>query len=124
MKKFSFLLLLTGLVPLLASCKQNPDYFSHVSELRSDLFTASEEEFSLTVACITREHPYNNDGIKATLTDVVEITLEGEADEYRVYLLGGEQIGGEMSFRNTRGDFYFSQGVKSFPETSVTLRVE
>ena len=98
MKKFSFLLLLTGLVPLLASCKQNPDYFSHVSELRSDLFTASEEEFSLTVACITREHPYNNDGIKATLTDVVEITLEGEADEYRVYLLGGEQIGGEMSF--------------------------
>ena len=124
MKKFSFLLLLTGLVPLLASCKQNPDYFSHVSELRSDLFTASEEEFSLTVACITREHPYNNDGIKATLTDVVEITLEGEADEYRVYLLGGEQIGGEMSFRNTRGDFYFSQGVKSFPKTSVTLRVE
>ena len=78
----------------------------------------------MTVACITREHPYNNDGIKATLTDVVEITLEGEADEYRVYLLGGEQIGGEMSFRNTRGDFYFSQGVKSFPETSVTLRVE
>ena len=124
MKKFSLLLLLTGLVPLLAACKTNTDYFSYVSELRSDLFTASEEEFSVTVACITREHPYNNDGIKATVSDVVEITLEGEADEYSVYLLGGEQIGGEMSFRNTRGDFYFSQGVKSFPEASVTLRVE
>lgn len=124
MKKFSLLLLLTGLVPLLASCKQSPDYFSYVSELRSDLFTASEEEFTLTVACISREYPYNGDGIKAPLSDVVEITLEGDADEYSVYLLGDEQMGGEMSFRNTRGDFYYSQGVTSFPEGSVSLRVE
>ncbi|MDE6411420.1 MAG: hypothetical protein K2L02_02660 [Clostridia bacterium] len=124
MKKFSFLLLLTGLVPLLSACKSKPDYFSYVSELRSDLFTASEEEFSLTVACISREYPYNSDGIKAPLSDIVEITLEGDADEYSVYILGEEHMGGEMSFRNTRGDFYFSQGVKSFPEGSVTLRVE
>lgn len=124
MKKFSFLLLLTGLVPLLSACKTKTDYFSYVSELRSDLFTASEEEFSLTVACISREYPYNSDGIKATLSDIVEITLEGDADEYSVYILGDEHMGGEMSFRNTRGDFYFSQGVKSFPEGSVTLRVE
>lgn len=124
MKKFPALLLLTGLVPLLASCKQSPDYFSFVSELKSDLFTASEEEFSLTVACISREYPYNGDGIKAPLSDIVEITLEGDADEYSVYILGEEHMGGEMSFRNTRGDFYYSQGVKSFPEGSVTLRVE
>lgn len=124
MKKFPVLLLLAGLVPLLVSCKQSPDYFSHVSELRSDLFTADEEEFSLTLACISREYPYNGDGIRAPLSDLIEITLEGDADEYSVYLLGEETMGGEMSFRNTRGDFYFSQGVKSFPEGSVSLRVE
>lgn len=124
MKKLPVLLLLTGLVPLISACKQSPDYFSYVSELRSDLFTASAEEFSLTVACISREYPYNSDGIKAPLSDLIEITLEGNADEYSVYLLGGEQAGGEMSFRNTRGDFYYSQGVKTFPEGSVTLRVE
>ena len=111
-------------LPLLAACNKAPDYFNYVSELRSDLFVASEEEFSLTVACISREYPYINDGIKATLSNIVEITLEGEADEYSVYILGEEHMGGEMSFRNTRGDFYYSQGVKSFPEGSVSLRVE
>lgn len=45
MKKLPVLLLLTGLVPLISACKQSPDYFSYVSELRSDLFTASAEEF-------------------------------------------------------------------------------
>ena len=124
MKKFSALILLTGLLPMLAACKRGPDYFTYVSELRSDLFVASEEEFSLTVACISREYPYNGDGIKAPLCDLVEITLEGDADEYSVYIMGEEHMGGEMSFRNTRGDFYYSQGVKSFPEGSVTLRVE
>ena len=111
-------------MPLLSACQRGPDYFSYVSELRSDLFVASEEEFSLTVACISREHPYINDGVKAPMTSVVEITLEGKADEYSVYILGDEAMGGEMSFRNTRGDFYYSQGVKSFPKESVTLRVE
>ena len=124
MKKLSSLILVAGLFPLLVACKQAPDYFTYVSELRSDLFVASEEEFSLTVACISREYPYINDGIKATLSNVVEITLEGDADEYSVYILGEEHMGGEMSFRNTRGDFYYSQGVKSFPEGSVSLRVE
>lgn len=113
-----------GVVPLLSACKKSPDYFSYVSEIRSDLFTAQEEEFSLTVACISREYPYNCDGIKAPLSDLIEITLEGNADEYSVYLMGDEHMGGEMSFRNTRGDFYYSQGVKSFPEGSVSLRVE
>ena len=124
MKKFTSLILLAGLLPLLAACKKSPDYFAYVSELRSDLFTASEEEFSLTVACISREYPYINDGIKAPLSDVVEITLEGDASEYSVYILGEESFGGDMSFRNTRGDFYYSQGVKSFPQGSVSLRVE
>ena len=123
MKKLS-LLFLVALLPLLAACGKSPDYFTYVSELRSDLFLASEEEFTLTVACISREHPYINDGIKANMSDLVEITLEGDAKEYSVYILGDEQVGGEMSFRNTRGDFYYSQGVKSFPEGSVSLRVE
>ena len=124
MKKFTSLLLLLGVLPLITACKKAPDYFNYVSELRSDLFVASEEEFSLTVACITREYPYITDGIKATMCSVIEITLEGDADEYSVYLLGEDKMGGEMSFRNTRGDFYYSQGVKTFPEGSVSLRVE
>ena len=124
MKKIASLVFLAALLPLLTACQRGPDYFSYVSELRSDLFVASAEEFSVTVACISREHPYINDGVKAPLSDVVEITLEGDQDEYSIYILGDEVMGGEMSFRNTRGDFYYSQGVKSFPKGSVTLRVE
>ena len=31
--------------------------------------------------------------------------------------------GGETSFRNTRGDYFYSQTVEAFPETSVTMRI-
>ena len=122
MKKLPTLILLLGLAPLVSACAKKTDYFDYVSELRSDLFVASEEEFTLSVACITRESPYINDGIKATMCQVIEITLDGDADEYSVLLDGG--VGGEMSFRNTRGDFYYSQSVTSFPKDSVNLRVE
>ena len=123
-KTFLPLLILVGILPLFTACKHKPDYFAYVSELRSDLFMASDDEVSVSVACISREYPYNGDGIKAPLCDLIEITLEGDADEYSVHILGEENIGGDMTFRNTRGDFYYSQGVKSFPQTSITLRIE
>ena len=119
-------ILLGALLPALTACGEY-DYTAHISEERSDLFCAQTDEFSLTLSCVLREYPYVSDGVPCDMTKSVEITLTDAqgAKDYSVYLLGGEkEIGGEMSFRNVRGDYYYSQGVEVFPEASVTLRVE
>ncbi len=118
------MLLVTSLFPLTA-CNQT-DYQSYLSEIRSDLFVAETQEFSLQLACISREKPYQADGIPCERTDFIEITLKDlqGVSEYRVFICGEKQTGGEMTFRNVTGDYYYSEGVTEFPEGTVSLRVE
>lgn len=123
-KKFSCLFVLLAALPLLASCR-GYDYTKHISELRSDIFRAETEEFTVTICCISREYPYLSDGIPSPRSDVVEISLVPVAaaiEDYFVYL--GDGTGGEMSFRNTHGDWFYSESVKIFPEHSVEVRVQ
>ncbi len=113
------------MLPALTACGET-DYAQYVSEARSDLFCAQTEEFSVTVACVAREYPYLADGVPSTKTTLVEITLKDErnVDGYRVFLCGEKEIGGELSYRNVRDDYFFSQSVEVLPEKSVSLRVE
>ena len=127
-RKFAGLSLLL-LVPALAACGGGYNYAAHLSEVRSDIFCAETEEFSVTLNCVSREYPYAADGVASPMQKLVEISVspaENTAEEYSVYVLGenGEQIlGGEASFRNFAGDWYFSESVEVFPEASVTLRI-
>ncbi|MBO7297662.1 MAG: hypothetical protein J6U60_01290, partial [Clostridia bacterium] len=58
----------------LASCKKNEvDYFSYVSELRSNILLASDEDFSLRVYAVEKEYPYSTDGIKRECTNRTEV---------------------------------------------------
>jgi len=126
MKKLLFgLVALFSAVPLLCSCNKKEDYFSHVSEIRSDIFRAEENEFTVTLSCVCREVPYASDGIASPKSDLVEISLVTELRcDFSVYLVGSKEIGGEMSMRTSRGDYFYSEGVETFPQSSVTLRVE
>ena len=125
-KLFCSLLMLVPVLPALTGCSSY-NYDKHLSEVRSDLFCAQTEEFSLTLSCVSREYPYAADGVAAPMSDLVEISLRPVAaamTEYTVTAVyeGGEW-GGEMSFRNAQSDYYYSQGVEVFPSDSVTLRV-
>lgn len=128
MKKFllSFLIVLL-LLPLATACGAGYDYTVHISEARSDVFRAETDEFTVTVSCVSREHPYGADGVACPKSDTVEISLvpaQKPAEDYSILLeSGGKSVGGEMSFRNAFGDWFFSQGVESFPEGSVSLTV-
>lgn len=123
-KKFSSLILLCSLLPALGGCS-GADYSSRISESRSDLFCAETEDFTLTLACVSREYPYIADGVPCTRSDYVEVVLSGgTADDYEVqFTVAGKSYGGEMSFRNVTGDYFFSQGVSEFPEGSVSVNV-
>lgn len=117
--------LLLFLLPALAACGKY-DYFSHVSDERSDLFCAETEEYSVTVACLEREYPFLTDGVVSPRSKTVEVVLTETVPtgaEYEVYFLEDTPRGGDMSFRGVSGDFYYSRGVEQFPSGSVSLRV-
>jgi len=118
-------ILLALLLPVATGCEKTVDYTSRISEIKSDLFLADTEEFSLTLSCVSREYPYNADGIPAPRTDIVEIVLKDKQDEdkYEIYLSENRSVGGEMSYRSVKDDFYFSQGTEAFPEGQVALTV-
>ena len=127
MKKMFLLLVPLFALPFLAACKQE-DYSRHLSDVRSDIFVAETEEFSLAISCITRETPYAADGVACNTRDMLEIVLKPseEADgtaSYSAALHGTPSVSGELSYRSVRGDYYLSQGVTDFPEGSVTVRI-
>ncbi len=113
-------------LPLLAACGKPYDYSAHVSELRSDIFKAETDEFSVTLSCVSREYPFAADGVACPKADLVEISLVPvqKNDTYSVFFKTstGEQ-GGEAAFRNACGDYFFSESVTAFPEGSVSIRV-
>lgn len=126
-KRFGIFLVLLAVLPALAACGKSYDYDAHISELRSDIFRAETEEFTVTLSCVSREYPYASDGVACPKSDLVEISLVPTAaviENYEVYVCGEEEYGGETTFRNTHGDFYFSQSVKSFPQGTVSLRIQ
>lgn len=101
------------------------DYSAHLSDVRSDLFCAETDEFTVTLSCVSREYPYVSDGVASARTDLVEIVLtSAESEDYEIYVLSDAVWGGDMSFRNVTGDYFYSRGVTEFPQDSVSLRVE
>lgn len=124
MKKAFFAFLPVCLVFATTACGDY-DYSAHLSDVRSDLFCAETEEFNVTLSCVSREYPYVSDGVASDRTDLVEIVLTSDASEdYEIYVLDDSVWGGDMSFRNVTGDYFYSRGVNGFPKDSVSLRVE
>lgn len=124
-KVFCILCALFAVLPMLTGCG-GYDYSKHISEARYDLFTAETEEFSLTLSCVAREYPYLSDGIACPMTKTAELSLrpkERAAGGYELYVRGETEWGGDASFRNTHGDYFYSQGVEVFPEKQVTVRI-
>lgn len=128
-RRYFALMALTCAIPALTACGKAYDYTQHLSEVRTDIFRAETENYTVTISCVSREYPYLMDGISCPRSDLLEISLLPVAaaiGRYEVYVSGGgmeRELGGEALFRNAHGDFFYSEGVTLFPEGSVNVRV-
>jgi hypothetical protein len=112
---FLFLLLiaLVALLPLSAfsACKKSVEYFSYVSELRSNIFLAEADGFSLRIHSLSKEIPYAADGIPkktATITEVKLVAPDGGKTCRLTFQVNNQEYGGEMSFDNVKTEYYLS----------------
>lgn len=93
------------------SCKSKLEYFDYVSELRSNIFLAHNEDFFLRIYAAEKETPYLPDGIKketSCRTEVYLVAPSGEKNCELSFSVNGKTYGGEMSFDNVRAEYYYS----------------
>ena len=95
----------------LGSCNKKIEYFDYVSELRSNIFLAKTEEFSLRIHATMKESPYSTDGIPRECFSRMEAYLlapEGDKTVRLSLQIDGQTQGGEMSYDNVKGEYYYA----------------
>ncbi len=120
------LILLILCLPVFGGCTKQIDYFSYVSELRSNVFIHKDDEYSLRVYSLIKESPYQTDGIVSKTNVRTEIRLIAPSGEktYAVYFtFDGTEYGGEMSFDNVKSEYYYACPVDVSKCSTLDLRL-
>lgn len=110
-----FLVAFSFFSPLISATK-NLDYFDYVSELRSNLLTAKDKDFSLRVFAVEKEYPYVADGVKRETTLRTEIYLTAPTGDEPCsvsFSVNGKNYGGEMSYDNVKSEYFYSVSADS-----------
>lgn len=104
-------LILVCLSACLFACQKEINYFDYVSELRRNVFLASDDEFSLRIYSIQKESPYSPDGVPREMNVRTEFWLvapSGEKECNLSFTFDGETYGGEMSYDNVKAEYYLA----------------
>lgn len=107
---FAFTLLLIS-VFFLGGCQKKCDYFDYVSELRSNIFLAETEDFSLRIYAVKKENPYKMDGVPQESSSLFEAYMVAPSSNETANLLfqiDGKDYGCEMSFDNVKCEYFYS----------------
>ena len=120
------LLLLLCLSACLFSCKKEICYFDYVSELRNNVFLASDDEFSLRIYSVQKESPYSADGVPREMNVHTEIWLvapSGDQECNVSFTFGDETHGGEMSYDNVKAEYYLSCNLDVSTLSTITCSI-
>lgn len=112
---------------LLAACNKEIDYFDYVSELRSNIFLAEADGFSLRIYAVTKENPYLTDGIpmeRSTRVEAYLIAPEGDEACNFAFTYADKTHGGEMSFDNVKTEYYYSCTLDVSEATELPCHIE
>ena len=108
--RFVLLSILVAVSALLISCKKTVNRFDSVSEIRSNILLASSDEFSLRIYIGEREVPYSTDGVARETSprfDAYMVAPNGTKTYNFHFKIGSETYGGEMSYDNVKGEYYY-----------------
>ncbi len=104
-------------------CQKKIDYLNYASEIRKNIFLAKTDTFSLRIYDSVKESPYAPDGVpqeRFSRLDAYLHTPEGNKSVHFTFTFEGENYGGEMSYDNVRGEYYYSASI-SLPEGVMSL---
>ncbi len=105
------LLFLAPFLLFFSACQKKIEYFDYVSELRNNLFLARTEEFSLKIYSVVKESPYSPDGVAQPSAPRFEAYLVAPSGDKTVslsFLAGGKEYGGEASYDNVKGEYFYA----------------
>lgn len=97
-------------VCVFSACKKTVDYFSYVSENRSNIFLCNTDDFSLRVYATDKESPYESNGVPCEVFPRTELYLTAPSgvENYSVtFTVDGIAYGGELSFDNVKAEYYY-----------------
>ena len=120
------ILLFLCLCACMCSCKKEIRYFDYVSELRNNIFLASDEEFSLRIYSVQKESPYSADGVPRETNIRTEIWLvapSGDRECNVSFEFDGKTQGGEMSYDNVKAEYYLSCNLDISALSSLTCSI-
>lgn len=129
-KIFTLLLFLLPCVFFCAfftACAKKINYYDYVSELRSNIFLAEEENFSLRAYALFKESPYAMDGIPKSPSPRMEaymIAPNGANTCTISFEYQGENYKGEMSYDNVKGEYFFACNVDVSEATELHFEIE
>ncbi len=125
-RKPFLLVLCLFLLSFCCACKKKVDYFDYVSELRSNLFLAKTEEFSLKIYSVFKESPYGADGVAQPVAPRLEAYLLAPSGDQTVRLsfsIDGKEYGGEMSYDNVKGEYFYGYSLDASKLSSIECTI-
>ena len=112
--------------PLVKSARKL-DYFDYVSELRSNILLASNEQYSLRAFAVEKEYPYAADGVRRETSKRAEIYLAAPSGDkvcFIEFVFDGKSYGGEMSYDNVKSEYFYSLSLDLSTAKSIDFTID
>ena len=107
------------------ACNPKPDYISYVSELRKDIFTGEQDNFSVVIYSGTKESPAVFDGIKnqTALTLTFKVTCKEEVGESIkiCFETGNKKYEKTLDFNPVKSTLCCDVEVNALPEKELAV---
>lgn len=106
----------------ITACNTQPDYTQYISEKRSEIYLYKDDTAEITVHCVSREQPYNADGICGNMCDLVEIFVKlfPTPESVEISLAG---YAGEMNYEAVNTRFTASYTAPAFNSEGIDIAI-
>ena len=130
MKKILSVIIVCAIAVLFSACEIKPDYYSLVSEERSDVLIGETEDLSIRCYLGTREKPFIADGKKefTYFAVIIKLTLKsgenGVSDGAKVTFKTDKEYSSIFSFHRESDEYVAVSYVSRLPDEATPVFIE